>query len=134
MCARVPPMSSDDDKGISSDLQADFYERIYPQLTASGSQGRYHAFTHQLLEKPYGPDAVFPVVLEVGAGAGGHLPFVRHRFAEYVMTHIRDGAPPANDPRVRFEQACAEDLPVADDSCDRVIVTCLLHHLSDRRD
>ena len=117
------------DNGTGSDLQAEFYERIYPQLTAGGSQGRYHAFTHRLLEKPFPDSASFPTVLEVGAGTGEHLPFVRHQFDEYVMSDVRDASPEHPKPRVRFVQTGAESLPFEDDSFDRVLATCLLHHL-----
>ena len=42
--------------------------------------------THALVERPFGPDAVFPQVLEVGAGTLAHLPFVRHRFERYIAS------------------------------------------------
>ena len=35
--------------------------------------------THALIERPFGPDAIFPQVLEVGAGTLAHLPFVPSR-------------------------------------------------------
>ena len=45
---------------------------------------------HAALEAPFGPDCHFARTLEVGAGTGEHLAFVRHGFDEYLMTDRAD--------------------------------------------
>lgn len=42
--------------------------------------------SHKLLEKDYGENNFFGRVIEIGAGTGEHLSFVRHKFTEYVAT------------------------------------------------
>ena len=41
------------------------------------------------MEQPFKPSMNFEVVLEVGAGNGEHLPYVKHNFKKYFMTDIR---------------------------------------------
>ena len=75
-------------------------------------------------------------VLEVGGNKGEHIPHVKHSFDRYVLTDLRKiddselkelffGSP------VEFKIADCQDLPFESDSFDRVIATCLFHHLPD---
>ena len=41
---------------------------------------------HMLLEQDFGPEVHFHSVVEVGAGPGIHLDFVRHTFSHYLLT------------------------------------------------
>ena len=113
------------------DLQKYFYKEIYPKLVEGGSQGQFHSFTHRFLEKPFDKRSTFENVLELGAGSGEHYQFVRHQFFNYVQSDIRlPESEMTKDIRSSFVATNAEDLPFADDSFDRVVLTCLLHHLS----
>jgi len=113
------------------DLQKRFYKEIYPKLVEGGSQGRFHSFTHRFLEKPFDKSATFENVLEVGAGSGEHYQFVRHQFSNYVQSDIRiPESAMTQDARSSFVATNAEDLPFVDNYFDRVVLTCLLHHLS----
>lgn len=113
------------------DLQKLFYKEIYPRLLEGGSQGRFHSFTHRFLEKPFDKSSIFNNVLELGAGSGEHYQFVRHQFSKYVQSDIRiPESETTQDARSSFVATDAEDLPFVDDYFDRVVLTCLLHHLS----
>jgi len=73
-------------------------------------------------------------VLEIGAGSGEHLKFVRVPYRRYVLTDISDfGLESISelllDDRVCFEKANAESLPFEDSSFDRIIATCVMAHL-----
>jgi SAM-dependent methyltransferase len=83
------------------------------------------------LEKPFDGSSIFENVLELGAGSGEHFQFVRHRFSNYVQSDIRiPESEISQDTRSSFVATNAEDLPFTDNFFDRVVLTCLLHHLS----
>lgn len=97
----------------------------------SGASGFVMGRIQRLMERPFTPDHHFPLTVEVGAGSGGHLRHVRHSYDRYLMTDIRDyGRTSGNDPRTPFLLANAEVLPFANGSVDRIISTCLLHHVT----
>ena len=97
------------------ELQKRFYKEIYPKLVEGGSQGRFHSFTHQFLERPFDKSSTFENVLELGAGAGEHYQFVRHQFSNYVQSDIRiPESEMKQDTRSSFVATNAEDLPFAD--------------------
>jgi len=84
----------------------------------------------KLMEKPFTKDDSFPLTVEVGSGAGGHLHHVRHAFNQYLMIDIRDYRPDkTHRSREPFVLADAERLPLLDGSIDRLVSTCLLHHV-----
>lgn len=94
---------------------------------------------HRSLEKPFG-SGIFDNVMELGATNAQHLDFVRHDFRRYVMLDIndsqaaRDAATAASTVHrpVEFVVGDAQTLTdVADESIDRLISMCLLHHLPD---
>ncbi|MBF0143484.1 MAG: class I SAM-dependent methyltransferase [Magnetococcales bacterium] len=111
--------------------------RIYDDLTRDGSRivRWVHDSGHRLLESPFGRDVHFGRVLEVGAGTGQHLSFVRHRFDTYLMTDInadllaQAGRKHEGTPGVRFEVRDATDLGYEEASFDRVISVYNLEHL-----
>ena len=91
---------------------------------------------HEVLERSLAGDD-FPRVLEVGAGSGQHLRFVRHRFDEYHMTdhdpamleHARASYPEHLRNRIRVAQEDAGRLSSPDHAFDRLIATHVLEHL-----
>jgi SAM-dependent methyltransferase len=93
---------------------------------------------HWLSERRFGPTRRFDRVLEVGAGTGAHLPFVRHAYGEYYVTDAdpkaleiarsRAASLPPGGARV-FETQSAADLRYADRSFDRLVATHVLEHL-----
>jgi phosphatidylethanolamine/phosphatidyl-N-methylethanolamine N-methyltransferase len=122
-------------KRITSDhgSQSLYYEKFYETINVRGGGIGSRAFQklHQAMEKPYNKK-FFAKVLEIGAGTGEHLEFINHKFDEYILTDIRKpilATPWAVDPKIMCVEANAEDLPFQDRSFDRIICTCLLHHV-----
>ena len=106
----------------------------YEQCYYSGALGGAWGFVHRAMEKPFGPTASLPQVIELGAGQGQHASFVRHDFDRYVLTDLRSELirPPVNDFRFEVCAADATSLGQFDDGqFDRLIATCLLVHLPD---
>jgi ubiquinone/menaquinone biosynthesis C-methylase UbiE len=106
----------------------------YGELNYSGLTGVVMRAGHRLMERPFGLRSRFPKVLEVGAGDGRHLPFVRHRFDEYWLTDgseaMLGSTPPTSDPRIRKLVASARRLPFESGSFDRLIASHVLEHLA----
>ena len=105
----------------------------------SGTIGLISKWRHKSLEKKKGVGRHFPVVLEIGAGQGQHLEHVKHSFDTYYETDIRLEVleksaslriPPRGSKMVQMAMN-AEDLSFfSDDSVDRIVITCVLAHLS----
>ena len=103
----------------------------------SGLTGYFLSKSHEWAESAFDADARFPRVLEVGAGPGIHLGFVRHSFDEYLLTDLN---PPfleqvelhaSHSARgaVRILTENAASLSFADNSFDRLIAAHVLEHL-----
>jgi SAM-dependent methyltransferase len=110
----------------------EFYEKYYRPKSESWIVKRNHAYTHQKLERNI--NNTFENVLELGAGNGEHFHFVRHPFKTYLLSDLRQNIQSdIQDGRVRFESFNAERIPYVDNSFQRVLSTCLLHHVADVR-
>jgi ubiquinone/menaquinone biosynthesis C-methylase UbiE len=72
-----------------------------------------------------------PSILEVGGNIGEHIRFVQNSFSKYELTDYRDTNVKPLDNRITFKVANVQKLPYKDQTFDRVISTCLLHHLDD---
>jgi ubiquinone/menaquinone biosynthesis C-methylase UbiE len=103
----------------------------------SGLSGLFLTKSHEWAERPFGPNAFFGKVLEVGAGTGIHLRHVRHAFDEYWMTDLNlpflERAAASDRPRVkgevRIDRQDAASLTFPEDTFDRLIATHVLEHL-----
>jgi phosphatidylethanolamine/phosphatidyl-N-methylethanolamine N-methyltransferase len=114
------------------------YENKYANLLNTGLIGKVFSLKHMTMERGLA-NAIFPKVLEVGAGQGQHLNHVKHQWDTYVETDIRLDTlvsttltrPPLFSNKTIVQQfADAENLEAfANESFDRVIVTCVLAHL-----
>lgn len=104
--------------------------KLYEQLVNTGSRGKYHALTHKRMERDL-PSKAYSNILEVGGGSGQHVDFVECDFDRYECTDLAVpvGLPNKADKRINFAIANVESLQFSDCEFDRVIVTCLLHHL-----
>ena len=78
-----------------------------------------------------------PVILEIGAGRGEHLKFVKADYSKYVMTDISEWGKAEIeeiiklDHRISFELANIEKLSFPDNTFDRLICTCVLIHVDE---
>ena len=108
----------------------EFYESgQYDSVGVSTQGGKIAGLFHDRVEAGISPRSSFPRVLEVGALNGQHLPYVKHHYDEWNLLDIIPTDKVFDDPRVRFTQGDAEHLPFDDDTFDRVLTTCVLHHL-----
>ena len=112
-------------------IQMDFYKNYYSKLATEGNGGTYHRYSHKLMEKKFKTTEYFPVTLEIGAGSGEHFEYVNHNFDIYYQSDIREIEYTFEDSRISQLVCDAVQVPLPDESCDRVLSTCLLHHLAD---
>ena len=114
-------------------MAEDYYLNNYKEINISGDISNVVTkLMHRFLEN--GRDSLlFEKVLEVGALNGEHTHFVNHKFLQYYVTDIRSPSQSTidelNKRGYRFRLADVENLPFEDAYFDRVISTCLLHHL-----
>lgn len=117
----------------------DWYLNHYNLTCCSAKNGTFSKYQHRLLEKT-APKRKFsaPKILEIGTNNGEHIPFVDKNFAEYVALDIRKSERFKVEDEIRhktkFVLANAEQLPFEDESFDRIIITCVLHHLDNPED
>lgn len=109
------------------------YLQSYESIFNSGAIGAVAKWTHQSLERAIKPTDRYPIVLEVGAGHGQHLEYIRHDFDKYFETDLRSELLPKRefDKRIVQLKVDAEDLSAfSDQSIDRLIASCVLIHLN----
>ena len=107
-----------------------FYEKHYRSSNESRFVTMNHNYSHRKLE--VGTSNSHDQVLELGAGNGEHLQFVQHLFKKYILSDIRSNSTfSSNDPKVVFQSFDVQNIPHTQDSFDRVVATCLLHHVPD---
>jgi ubiquinone/menaquinone biosynthesis C-methylase UbiE len=118
-----------------SDAEANRYEQ---ENYGPGLAGRVLRRSHSLVERPFGAHEKFGRVIEVGAGSGVHVEYVRHEYDDYVMTDGYDAmldqmqvaANRARYPdRVIVAKEDAAAISYADSSFDRLIATHVLEHM-----
>jgi SAM-dependent methyltransferase len=110
----------------------DWYDNHYSLVSATADGSFFHRYMHQAMEHRFDGIRSFDRVLEVGGNRGEHVPFVRHSFLEYILTDLHQpNLDPnvASDPRIRTDTCDVADLPYPSRSFDRIISTCLLHHV-----
>lgn len=113
-----------------------WYRECYHENAYSGGAGQIQRAMHRSLERGYTAEDFFQMTLELGANFGEHLPYVRHKYSKYFLTDVSDNWSQETKRKltglgVVFEKADAQELPYDDGSFDRVLHTCVLHHLSD---
>jgi len=103
----------------------------------SGLTGYFLRKSHAWAEAAFGPEVHFGKVLEVGAGTGMHIKFIRHSYDEYWIT---DRNQPLMDKialsdtagrrgKLFFAGEDATKLTFPDASFDRLIAVHVLEHL-----
>ena len=103
----------------------------------SGLSGFFLKKSHEWSEVDFGPNKHFNRVLEIGAGTGMHIKYIRHTFDEYFLTDLN---PPLIEQielsrfsftsgKVIISTEDATKLSFIDNSFDRVIAAHVLEHL-----
>ena len=104
---------------------------------SAGLQGWAMRASHKLIERAHDPDTYFERVLEIGAGTGQHLPFVRHGFADYTLNDANPAAleiararlDPAQRGKVRFNIDSCTAVSYPEGTFDRIIAVHVLEHI-----
>jgi phosphatidylethanolamine/phosphatidyl-N-methylethanolamine N-methyltransferase len=113
---------------------AEIYEtKSYEQ----GLAGYFLKKSHEWAERSFGPETHFSKVLEVGAGTGIHLRYVRHSFDEYWVTDLipsmvktlEELAGGGKKGKIFSQKENATSLSFADKTFDRLIAAHVLEHL-----
>ena len=110
-----------------------FYSEIYSVMQSRGLQGWYIRKSHKKIEdqKYLSKQNIDFSILEVGGNIGEHIPYVRNNYKNYTLTDYRDTKFTSNDSNITFVICDVQKLPFGDNTYDRVISTCLLHHVPD---
>lgn len=119
-----------------------YYDEHFTQVNSSGITGFGTRFLHRRLERGIPTHRHLPTVLELGTAHGEHVQYVRHGFDRYLLTDLVDrelnlarlaaSMPPGSGLRqLEFQVQDATRLDLPDGTIDRVLHTCLLHHIRD---
>jgi phosphatidylethanolamine/phosphatidyl-N-methylethanolamine N-methyltransferase len=123
------------------------YKYDYEKIVDSGSfLSRWvYQKSHQTLES-YARNIPGGRVLELGAQADQHRPYVKTNFSEYIVSDInldlltlqsksRDSSARGKESdSVKYQQIDASNIPYPDNHFDRIIATCLIAHLPNAED
>jgi ubiquinone/menaquinone biosynthesis C-methylase UbiE len=116
-----------------SEIHSDYYKKHYWNVHYKGILGVFTNGYHRKLEKS---NLFYSNVLEIGGGTGEHLKFVKHEFDQYILLDISENTDGLQriklDPRaekIKFVLADATNMPIETDKFDRILVTCVLHHI-----
>lgn len=116
--------------------QENYYNLFYSKVVGKNSFGILSSlwkYPHILLEKPFKTN-LNKKIIEVGAGQGEHINFVKTDYLEYLVTDISSSS--LN--KIRFHKNSAIKTKIInaeltnfrDNDFDRLISTCLLSHLA----
>lgn len=121
-----------------SDYRTKFADVYDESNYASSMQAMVMRASHRLTEKRFQKHDHFFKVLEIGAGTGEHIGFVRHGFDQYFLSDLdaktlevakgKLGGKFGN--KLLFETQSGEKLSYADNSFDRLIATHVLEHIN----
>ncbi len=119
-------------------MEEDFYGGTYKAMFYSdGSSAVATKFLHTALERyPNRKHLSFPLTLEIGGGEGLHFKYVHSEYDLYLLSDVRTSplSPEAemakNSGKLQFIVENAERLSLENSTIDRVIFSCVLHHLN----
>ena len=119
-----------------TDFVSKWYNEQYQSCTYCNAAGFSQRFMHRSLEQKHTERTHFESVLEIGANRGEHLEYVRHTFDSYFLTDIQKydkSVLPNTELRsgLIFQREDATRLSFNNQTFNRVLCSCVLHHVSD---
>jgi phosphatidylethanolamine/phosphatidyl-N-methylethanolamine N-methyltransferase len=111
----------------------DFYENYYSQVfSKNGLSSLFNSLTHKALELGVKNHKKVGEILEIGAGKGEHYKFVKQEFENYSMLDLFSRPKDFDEfLNANWIQADICDTNLDLQSYDRILLMCVLHHLSD---
>jgi ubiquinone/menaquinone biosynthesis C-methylase UbiE len=97
---------------------------------ATGHKSLSQRIIHSILERDLPKNFSCKTILDIGGGEGEHANYVKHEHDNYLVLDKRKIQDKA-DINIEFIIGDAEEIPIHDESVDRVVITCLLHHVED---
>ena len=110
-----------------------YYKDFYSDITYSSFSLLIQNRMHKSLEFRYTEKDKFNVVAEFGANKGEHLEFIKHNWNEIHLSDL-SGVELDSDlqsKKIFCSKQNIETLSYKDLTFDRVLNTCLLHHVTD---
>lgn len=107
-----------------------FYKEFYSELTYGGFMSIVQNKMRKSLEFRYLKSDKFNVVAEFGANKGEHLKFIKHQYNEMHLSDL-NGLNKICSQKIFYSKQNIETLSYEDHTFDRVLNTCLLHHVAD---
>ena len=118
----------------------EYYSKHWDHLFNEGIQGKGSGYFHNAVEK-YWENHSARKILEVGAGYGGHFPFLKIKNPSQVEFDAIDiRVFPENLKSIQLStgrlnvnwfEGDIENLPFSGETYDRIISSCLFHHIDD---
>jgi len=112
------------------------WSALYDQYNYNeGLAGYFLTKSHQWCEQQFSSNVHFNRILEVGAGTGMHVRFVKHSYNEYVITDLNHtllekmNLNGISRDKIKIKTENASKLSFPDKSFDRVIAAHVLEHL-----
>ena len=107
-----------------------FFKKIYYSSFSKVVSDKFHRFLEKNREEN------FPVTLELAATHGQHIDYVKHGYNSYILSDFVVNevlvAKAQQKLNVSVMTLDVRDLTALDkDTIDRIVVTCLLHHLTE---
>jgi phosphatidylethanolamine/phosphatidyl-N-methylethanolamine N-methyltransferase len=120
---------------IKGFFESGFYKSLF---YSGGLPGIATNFIHRALERlPPPKGAFYPVTLEIGGGEGFHVEWVKPNYDKYILSDVQTRTLETaaqelqRQGRLEFRLLDAHRIELSDESVDRVILMCVLHHLDD---
>lgn len=115
------------------EIDQEWYQpRFFSSIYYSGVSSRFQNIVHKFLEKKRSTD--YPLTLELGATHGQHFDFVKHSYDTYILSDLFLNneliEKSKKHKKIVVKKIDIRDLSfVEKNSIDRIILTCVLHHV-----
>ncbi len=101
--------------------------QAYNVHVESSVNGFFHRITHEKMEKFSKNE--YANILEVGAGDGQHIKYVKSSYKRYTMLDLEPSRNKILNRKIRYVVGDIQHLPFKDNLFEKVIITCLMHHI-----